>query len=215
MDDLIREMITAPRAGSADRSRRSRLVATALTVGLASIGVTTLTTGALFTDTDTMSATDFTTGTVVISPAMSTTVALGAPNMAPGDTSFGAVTVTNSGTLEQRYGVSIAAANATAVNLAGELELDMYAVASEASCSAAGVAALTPLASLTAVPTMLTQIIGDTSPGAQAGDRTLGSTVAETLCVRVHLPVGTDNTFQGANTEISLTFDAEQTANNA
>jgi len=100
MDDLIREMIAPERRSDLDRGRRSRLVATALTVALAAVGVTSLVTGALFSDTEFVSAGDFTTGTVDITGAgPSDPVALQASNMAPGDVVYGVVPVLNSGSL--------------------------------------------------------------------------------------------------------------------
>ena len=76
MDDLIREMIAPERRSDLDRGRRSRLVATALTVALAAVGVTSLVTGALFSDTEAVSASDFQTGTVDIVAAHSVTQTL-------------------------------------------------------------------------------------------------------------------------------------------
>lgn len=213
MDDLIREMIT-PRSTGLDPARRRRLAATAVTVALAAAGVTSLTTGAIFTDTETMAATDFTTGTVQIEPSMSTTIALGSGNMAPGDTSYGLVTVENAGSLAQRYAVSVRATNdQPTVDLAGELELAVYA-AGAAACTPAGVAGLTPLATRDGLPLIVTPLVGSPTTGPQAGDRTLSTASSETLCVTVSLPLGTTNEFQGAGAQVAFTFDAEQTANN-
>ena len=214
MDELIREMITPARRSSLDTGRRSRLTATAITVGLAAIGVTSLTTGALFTDTDTVSSSDFTTGTIDISPAMSTTHTLGATNMAPGDVQFGTVPVDNDGSLELRYSISVVGTNADVPDLAGQFQLAVYAGVPEASCNAAGVAALTPIASIAGVPTTLTPLVGNPATGADAGDRVLASGAAESLCVSVGLPLATGDTFQGTHASVALTFDAEQTANN-
>ncbi len=167
MDDLIREMIAPARRSDLDRGRRSRLTATALTVGLAAIGVTSLTTGALFTDTDTVSNSDFTTGTVTSAPAMSTTHTLGAGNMAPGDVEFGTVPVANAGSLELRYSISVQGTNTTATpptpvpDLSGQFQLKVYADVPEASCDAAGVASLTPIATMAGVPTALTPLVGE------------------------------------------------------
>ncbi len=214
MDDLIREMITPPRGG-VDPARRRRLAATAVTVALAAAGVTSLTTGALFTDTETLGGSDLTTGTVQVSPAMSGTVTLGAAGMAPGDTSYGLVTVQNAGSLAQRYAVSLVASNDDAnVDLAGELDLAVYATS---TCSAAGVYGRTPVVTLAGLPTSLTPLLGDPATGQHAdrgGDRFLATGGSEDLCVTVHVPLATDNTFQGAGASLDLVFDAEQTANN-
>jgi spore coat-associated protein N len=214
MDELIREMITPARHSSLDTGRRSRLTATAITVGLAAIGVTSLTTGALFTDTDTVSSSDFTTGTVDINPAMSSTHTLGATNMAPGDVQFGTVPVDNAGSLELRYSISVQATNLDTPDLAGQFDLAVYAGVPEASCNAAGVAALTPIASIAGVPTTLTPLVGNPATGANPGDRVLASGAGESLCVSVGLPLSTDDTFQNTRASVALTFDAEQTANN-
>lgn len=223
MDDheLIQEMIAPPRP-TLDPGRRSRLLVTGATVALAAAGVTSLTTSALFTDTDTMSATDFTTGTVRIDPQMSTTLALGDLNLAPGDVSYGAVRVENAGSLEHRYTLSVAAANDQAADLAGELELRVLAAAGPgvdvAAACRAGFPGLQTLTTLTALPTSLTQVVGSTDAGQDAapggGDRVLPATGAETLCLAVTLPLTTGNAFQDTTASLSLTFDAEQTANN-
>ncbi len=224
MDDLIREMITPPRRSSLDSSRRSRLVATTLTVGLACVGVTSLTTGALFTDTETMSSSDFTTGTVVIDPQMSPTVELGSGNMAPGDTTYGSILVNNTGSLEQRYAISLAATNDQPTALTGELGLTLFGGVAEGSCNAAGVVGLTPIGARTSLPLTSTPLTGSTTPGQYPGsgtpgindaDRVLGALTSERLCVAVHLPIVTGNAFQGTTAHLALTFDAEQTANNA
>ena len=88
MDDLIREMIAPKRRSDLDRGRRSRLVATATTVGLAALGLTTLTTGALFTDQDTVPGA-ITAGTVDIASTgnLDVTLALNG-GFAPGDGSL-------------------------------------------------------------------------------------------------------------------------------
>ena len=212
MDDLLREMITPPRTGL-DRPRRARLVVTALTLGLAAAGVTSLTTSALFTDTEAISGTEFITGTVQISPALAQSVTFDADNLAPGDTAYGAVTVDNTGSLEQRYAIRSVGTNAGAVDLAGLLALSVYDVP-PADCDAAGVAAATPLGAVPGVATTSTALVGDVATGAQAGDRTLAALTQETLCVVVHLPASTDNTFQGATAAVDLVFLAEQTVNN-
>lgn len=222
-DDLISEMIEPRRPVRTDHGRRARLLTTVATVALAAAGVTSLTTSALFTDNATMSGTEFTTGTVRISPTMSQTVTLGNLNLAPGDTSYGAVLVENAGSLEHRYTLSAGATNGQAADLAGELELRVYAADSattnvSAACRAGGVAALDLLTTLDGVPVASTAVLGSTTPGQDAGpgggDRVLAATTSETLCVAATLPLATDNAFQATTTSLVLSFDAEQTANN-
>ncbi len=57
-------------------------------------------------------------------------------------------------------------------------------------------------------------VFGNPAQGAQAGDRNLAVSASETLCFRVALPLATGNPFKSAATTATLTFDAEQTANN-
>jgi len=57
--------------------------------------------------------------------------------------------------------------------------------------------------------------IGDSTQGAQAGDRTLVATTgSERLRFTVTLPLSTDNSYQGATCTVDFVFDAEQTSNN-
>ena len=212
MDDLIREMIAPLRRSSLDRGRRSRLVATALTVALAAVGLTSLVTGALFTDTEPLSASDFQTGTVDIAAEHSATQTLGSTNMAPGDVVFGVVPVSNAGSLELRYAVQVTGINAQPADLADQLQLSVYG--GVAVCSAAGVALAAPIGSSAGVPILPLTIIGDPMIGQDAGDRVLAAGLSENLCVSVGLPIGTDNTFQNTDAQVALTFLAEQTVNN-
>ena len=212
MDDIILEMIAPERRSDLDRGRRRRLVATALIVALAAVGVTSLVTGALFTDTEPVSASDFTTGTVDIVAAHSATQTLGSGNMAPGDVVYGVVPVSNGGSLELRYAVEVTGTNLQVADLAGQLQLGVYANA--ASCDAAGVALATQIGTAPGVPVTPVTIVGDPAIGQQLGDRVLSAGAAEDLCVSVGLPLGTDNTFQDTDAQVALTFLAEQTVNN-
>jgi len=212
MDDFIREMRTPERRSPLGVGRRRRLTATALIVALAAMGVTSLVTSALFTDTEPLSASDFQTGTVDIVAEHSATQTLGAPNMAPGDTVYGIVPVSNGGSLELRYAIEVAATNSQPADLAGELSLQVYA--GVATCSSAGVAAATPIGSLNGIPTTPVTLVGNPAIGQDAGDRVLAAGLGENLCVAVGLPLATDNTYQDTQAEVTLTFLAEQTVNN-
>ena len=213
MDDLIREMIAPERRSDLDYGRRSRLVATALTVALAAVGVTSLVTGALFSDTEAVSASDFQTGTVDIVAAHSATQTLGSLNMAPGDVVYGVVPVSNEGSLELRYAVEVTGSNAQPVDLARELQLDVYARVD--SCDATGAVLAKLIGSLPggALTTPIT-IVGNPEIGQHPGDRVLAAHASENLCVSVGLPLGTLNVFQNTDAQLALTFLAEQTVNN-
>jgi len=215
MDDLIREMIAPERRSDLDRGRRSRLVATALTVALAAVGVTSLVTGALFTDTEPVSASDFLTGTVDIVADHSTDQKLESLNMAPGDVAYGVVPVSNGGSLELRYAVEVTGTNPELqdADLAGKLQLDVYADVT--SCDATGAVLAKRIGGLLGgALTAATTIVGNPAIGWQTGDRVLAARASENLCVSVGLPLDTDNTFQNTDAQLALRFLAEQTVNN-
>ncbi len=108
MDELLQEMIDpAPQRG--DVSRWRRLGATAAIFALAGLGVTSLTTSALFTDRET-TAGDLLTGTVDLrlgTDANGTAdFVLPTLGMAPGDSVVRTLEVHNDGSLALRYAVA-------------------------------------------------------------------------------------------------------------
>lgn len=224
MDELLQEMI-APAPSRSDKARRRRLVSTFAIVALAVVGVTALTTSALFTDNEEIVGGAITTGTVDLSTSGKLDFGLPATNLAPGDAAFATVDVTNSGSLAYRYAVQYQAtdvpvppAAAPTASLSSQLMLKSYVLGTGgvATCDHAGTDAATPLAAAgpSLVTSGLTTFIGNASQGAQAGDQTLAATAVQTLCFRVDLPTATTNEFQNTSTKITLRFDAEQTVNN-
>ena len=231
MDDLLQEMIQPAGPTGHDRARRRRLVMSAATVGLAVIGVTSLTTSALFTDNDAASSNLFTTGTVDIANSPATTI-LSAGNMAPGDTVWGPVTVQNNGSLGLRYAVAYLftdndttprtdANPGVASSLSTQLSLKV--VTGAESCPAAGPVGGTEVASIAAgsaaigniTDTAPTEIVGDLVTTEGGGvERALDSQVSEVLCVGVGMSIDADNRYQETSANLTLKFLAEQTANN-
>src|SRR4051794_20808856 len=96
-----------PAPAHPDRPRRRRLWTTAGIVGLAAVGATTLTTAAVFSDTDSTSA-DIRTGTVDLAVGTAD-FQVPAEGLAPGGSVFTPVTVTNAGSLELRYALQLSA----------------------------------------------------------------------------------------------------------
>jgi spore coat-associated protein N len=183
------------------RKRRRGIVAllaamSALTFGTSAVSL------ALFTDTDS-STWSFTTGSIDIesNPAVLTAISA----MMPGDVAADSLTISNAGTADLRYAMSTSATNA----LGDELELAVREEDADAGCDdfdgAVVVAAGTTLDGAS---------FGDAATGAQAGDRVLAAGSSEVLCFQVSLPLATANAFQGATSDATFTFDAEQTANN-
>jgi spore coat-associated protein N len=159
---------------------------------------------ALFTSTAAVSGNAFTAGTVVIGAAPAT-AALTATNMMPGDVVNGQITVSNTGTAQLRYAMSSASTNADSKALRDQLTLTVKTLGT--SCAAFDGTQLYTGALNGAA-------FGSNAAGQQAGDRSLNAGANEVLCFRATLPLATGNTFQGATTTATFTFDAEQTANN-
>lgn len=233
MDDLLNEMID-PRTPRGDVSRWRRLGATAAIFALAGLGVSSLTTNALFTDRETTSG-DLLTGTVDLSlGGFSFTMPEG--GLAPGSVVAQPVTVTNTGSLALRYAVSFlatASAGPDAANptnnadagtpatgdLRTALRLDVFHVAAPEGCTADAALPADEGAAGTRtglVVTDYTPILGNPAVGPHAGDSTLngGGGAAETLCVRLAVDPAANNDFQNTAAHVELRFDAEQVVNN-
>ena len=219
MDELLQEMID-PEPPRRDAARRRRLWTTIAVLGLAGVGITSLTTSALFTDTQTVAG-DLVTGTVSVTldPNSTAKLVLNAGNIAPGDTVNAPVVVKNAGSLQLRYAISYDAAknnpagSTAAGDLRDKLALSILPLGTNASCAAVPQAAA--LGSTTAITAAaFTPIVGDPTVGYQAGDRTLDTTGTETLCVRLVFDKTADNTYQSTGATLNLQFDAEQTVNN-
>jgi hypothetical protein len=193
-----------------EREGRRRLRLAILILGLSMATLAGLLTAAIFTDTQAVGANTFTTGNVDISTAPAS-AAVTFANMAPGDMVTAPVTVSNAGSLQLRYAVrSVTTENILAA------QLDMTVKSSVATCTNAGFGATGTVlygpADLGSVAG--TNVIGDQTQGAQAGDRVLNAAASEVLCIQVSLPLATGNAFQSLTSTATLSFIAEQTANN-
>ena len=217
MDDLLQEMIN-PAPAPRDGARRRRLWTTVVIVGLAAIGATALTTSALFTDQDETSAAIH-TGTVDLALGVPTPLEFTPTNLAPGDSTFFPITVSNKGSLGLRYSISYSGVSSGpgTGTLTTVLQLRMYSGASD--CSAAGTASATVINNAGAVdnwPTTPAVLVGGLSfPGNNRelpGGNMPQST--ENLCARVDFPLSAGNEYQDTSATLTLIFDAEQIANN-
>jgi len=234
MDDLLQEMID-PAPVHRDAPRRRRLWTTVAIVGLAAIGATTLTTSAIFTDNDAATA-EIQSGTVDLVVDSTATFAFTPQNLAPGSTTFAPLQVSSTGSLGLRYAISYSATQvpgtagaptledvdgvtpvASGDNLADVLELRLFAVPTAADCGPAATTG-TPLnaaPTITPWPATTTPLVGDPSRGVQGGERVLDAgTPTEWLCARVDFPDSAGNQYQDSGVQLTLLFNAEQTANN-
>ena len=192
------------------KERRRRVMTAGALSALAFVGIGV--SSALFTDSEALPGNDLTTGTVRLS-ATPGTAAFSAGNMAPGDDRFGSVRVENVGSLQSRYSVAASADDPDTKGLRTQLRLSVYSGVTPLDCAAGNVAGGT----LEGGPQDLStagDLVGNSAPGSQAGDRVLAAADAENLCFRVALPLATGNAYQNATSTVELTFNAEQTAHN-
>ncbi len=189
------------------------VVAGILAIGVLSAGVR-LATQALFTDTVSVGANTFTTGTVDIATTPATALVTFS-DMAPGDKITAAIEVSNDGTLELRYAVESTTDEDV---LAAQLDMTVRGpAAASTGCDDSGFGTFGTgvmygagdLGSTAGI-----NLIGDPAQGAQANDRTLASLASEFLCFQVELPLATGNSFQGLTSTAIVAFISEQTVNN-
>jgi len=198
-----------------DLSQRhlSRILVVLLVVGVvaASLGVAS---NAIFTDSADVDANVFSTGTLDISTAPITALVTYS-DMAPGDSTGGqSLTVTNAGSLDLRYAVTMTADNTDTLGLYAELDLTIKTIDVTLPATPCDDFDGTTLYGPD-LPFLLTgDLIGDPTQGAQAGDRTLAASANEVLCFNVDLPLAAPDSVQGASTTAVFTFEAEQTDNN-
>ena len=192
---------TAPAHAHPRRRRRfAALLALAVVSGSLGAGALSL---ALFTSTQAVTGNAFSTGTISLTTTPATAL-FSVTNMMPGDTVNQSIVVTNAGTGQLRY--AMATSVVSGPTLAGQLTLTVKTLGT--SCAAFDGTTIVASGALSAAA------IGSNAQGAQAGDRTLNGAATETLCFRAQLPSATGNTFQNQTTNVTFTFDAEQTANN-
>lgn len=175
-------------------------------------GAAALTTGALFTDSVTVTNNAFSTGTLVLTPGV-TTAAWSISGAAPGAVEYRALTVTNSGSLGLRYALSQVSSDPDGKALNAQVNLQVKPLAA-ASCTAAGWGATAPLNGAGGTSLATAAVFGSAAAGAQAGDRELAAGANESLCFRLSIPTSVGNAHAGAVTSTTLTFSAEQTSNN-
>lgn len=186
-------------------ARRTPLARHRRGIMAAMLGLTTLSLGAgvfslaIFTDTQDATG-SFTAGTIDIaaSPSVAFTVAA----MVPGDTITQAMTIDNDGTADLRWSLSTVATDP----LGDALTLTVRELGT--SCAAFDGTVVLAATALDGAS------IGDEAQGDDLGDRDLSAAASEVLCFRVSLPLATGDALQGATSDATFTFDAEQVDNN-
>ncbi|MGE0228674.1 MAG: TasA family protein [Dehalococcoidia bacterium] len=198
------------------KGKRSVFMSLAV-IGLVAAMITAAT-SAVFTDAATSTDNTFNTGTLDIQlkddnegPADDVSASITFENMAPGDSVAKPVTVSNPGSLGLRYALTSSSTNDNKKDLADQIVLKIVKVADAGSCGASAFSGSPTYAYNGALGKAA---FGDVATGAQSGDRSLAAAGSEVLCLQASLPIATGNEFQGAATTTTLTFTAEQTANN-
>lgn len=178
--------------------RQQALLAILVSSALATLGAGAMSL-AVFTDSDASSG-SWTSGTVIlgVSPATAFTAA----NILPGDTGNQTITVANTGTGAARYALSTSATNADSKGLAAQMTLTIQA----GTCASPGATLYSGALGSAA--------LGDSTQGADTGDRNVAAGASDNLCFSWDFPLGSGNAFQAAATTATFTFDSEQTANN-
>lgn len=168
---------------------------------------------ALWTSTATVDANTFTTGTLQLTTSP-TTALVTFSNMAPGDKVTAPITVTNSGTLDLRYAITDSVTNADSKGLGAELTLAIKSGVTTCTNGGFGTDGTSLYNNVLGSLGSTLNVVGDPTPGAQAGDRTLAASNSEVLCFQVMLPTNASSSYQGATTTATFNFVGEQTANN-
>ncbi len=189
-------------------SHLTRILLVLMTVGVVATGLG-VASNAIWTDSDDVDANLFTTGSVSLS-TNPTTALVTFTSGAPGeDTNPQSLTVTNDGTMQLRYAVTMTADNLDSKSLYAELDLTIKDEGTDCA-TFDGTDLYGP-----DLPFLLTgNLIGDPTAGPDAGDRVLAASGSEVLCFRVKLPDTAPNSVQAASTTAIFTFESEQTANN-
>lgn len=177
-----------------DRLVRHGVLAVAL-AGMSVTGLAALSSSAVLTGSRT------TPSATVASGSLSTTTSggaaagqwLGAVSLAPGTSAYRALTVTNTGSIPLRYAVEV---ESTDTVLAPRLPVDVVVISAATTCNAAAFAGSPTVVSTlgatlgSADGATPVDLIGATTTGQDPGDRLLGVSDAETLCLRVTHPTG-------------------------
>jgi predicted ribosomally synthesized peptide with SipW-like signal peptide len=170
---------------------------------------------AVFTDTETVDAT-FSSGTIMLDAAKIDALTLNSAAMMPGDSVTGSVDVENDGSAQLRYSLDTATTDGSspagpALYTALEVEVrTVDATTPLIKCDNFDGTVLQAAEVLGASNVMF----GSVSPTVGTGDRIVNAATTDVLCIQVSLPLATNDTYQGATSVTTFTFNAEQTANN-
>lgn len=191
---------------AAKKKNNKKKLAASAAILLGAASALTVTSLAVFTDTEAVTTNSFATGTLDLTVGTNSALLTGT-GMVPGDQVTAPLAVGNAaGSIPLRYAMTTTMAGGSDPTLSGELVLT---VKTGVTCTDAAWA--TGGTILYAGP-LNAGVIGNPAQGQQLGDRSLATNTSETLCFNVTLPLTA--TASGVSADATFTFDAEQTANN-
>lgn len=176
-------------------TRIGSLLTSLATLVVASFGLFTLSSTALFDDTDATTM-DVSSGWVDVALGGSTVVALS--NLKPGDVLFRSINVANVGSLDFSYAVTASRAVNTGAPLIDAMQVETWRTANAGECTAASYQNGTRVATTTSLTAL-----NVTNANLSAG-------TSETLCMRLSLPSSTPNGIAGKSATVTLTVASQQ-----
>ena len=189
------------------------LIAGIALVGVAGVGIGSVASSALFTDTESTTAATITSGTISITAGGDYNSYFPTSSMMPGDDKYGIITIANgNGAARLSSTANWSVANA----LTTDLEIRMVSATSTSTCTSSTDFS-SPLNSVVKPASSSATsfaMFGSATAGDQTGDQTLAVNTTYYYCVNIKMPTSMPTAAQGATSDLTFTFNAEQTANN-
>lgn len=176
-------------------TRIGSLLTSLATFVIAGCGLFTLSSTALFDDTDS-AAMDVSSGWVDVALGGATVVSLS--NLKPGDVLFRSINVANAGSLDFSYGLTASRPTGGGSALVDAMQVETWQTANAEVCTAADYQNGTRVGTTTSLTTL-----NVTNPNLSAG-------TSETLCMRLSLPSSTPNGIAGKTATVTLTVASQQ-----
>lgn len=206
--------MTRPGRHSASASARlprvSPRVKALLSLGIVA-SLATTGTWAAWSDSATVSGTTISTGTLDLkvgttvgnaADSLSTFTTMNQAMLLPGSTTAGVLTVVNAGTTAFTYSTDAVASNADGKGLGAAF---VVKVTGAGAVTGSGPTATCAGASLAGTGTAFTaDFVSSSAP------RQLAAGASETLCIQATLPASASNALQGATTDVTFNFAANQ-----
>jgi len=191
------------------------LIAGIALVGVAGVGIGSIASSALFTDTESTTAATITSGTIAITAGGDYNSYFPTSSMMPGDDKYGIISIANGNGAAR---MSSTANWSVANDLTTDLEIRMVSLGtnSSATCTISTDFSSPLNSAVKPASSSATSIVmfGDSTAGSQTGDQTLAVNTTYYYCVNVKMPSSMPTAAQGDTSDLTFTFNAEQTANN-